>query len=35
MGRAFTITDSAANVVEYLEAKKVLARGLIAERMNQ
>ena len=32
--RAFTITDSAANVVEYIEAKKVLARGLIAESID-
>ena len=34
VGRAFSITDSAANVVEYLEAKKLLSREIIAERID-
>jgi hypothetical protein len=34
MGKAFTITDSAANVVEYLESKKILAQSVIVERVN-
>ena len=34
MGRAFTITDSAANVVEYLEAKKILAQSVIVSRVD-
>jgi hypothetical protein len=34
MGRAFTITDSAANVLEYIDAKKLLARSVLAERID-
>jgi hypothetical protein len=34
MGKAFTITDSAANVIEYVEAKKTLARQVLADRID-
>ena len=34
MGRAFTITDGAANVLEYVAAKKVLARSVLSNRID-
>jgi hypothetical protein len=34
MGRSFTITDDAANVLEYIEAKKLLAHSLLTSRIN-